>query len=329
MSGRWPLAWLRAGLAVAWGSVGLSVAVAPWIQSAPAWVWLAPWLASVVVLGLPHGALDPWVPFRMLGRPVESTTFIAFCAAYLAVAALVVGLWRVAPEAAALGFIILTWAHWGQGDVYALRALGWDAHLSTRSHLVLAGIVRGALPMAVPLAAQPQAYAEVMADVVRLFDPVRASSAEAWVSSLAPEARVGLAALFGGYLLWGLVAAARGGSWRSLGLDLAEVGGLILFFSLLPPLWSVGVYFCAWHALRHLARLEPIVAPRRPGRLALLATPFTVGALVLFAGLGWILLDRPADGDLLAVYLVGIAAVTVPHVMVVAWMDARQGVWRP
>ena len=39
--------------------------------------------------------------------------------------------------------------------------------------------------------------------------------------------------------------------------------------------------------------------------------------------------DVAAPGDLLAVSLVAIAAMTLPHVVVVAWLDRQQGVWRP
>ena len=323
------MAWGWTGLGVAWGSVGLSVALSPWIADAPPVLWLVPWAASVLVLGLPHGALDPLVPFRMRGEPLRPGRVAAFCAGYLAIAVGVVGLWRAAPVAAAVGFVALTWAHWGQGDVFALRALGWDRHLASRAHLAAAGVVRGALPMLVPLAAQPKEYATVLGDLVRLFDPALAAVTAEAVASTAGVAQAGAVVLFGGYAVWTAVAAARGGAWRSAALDMGEVAALAGFFALLPPLWSVGLYFCTWHALRHLARLEPVVAPRRPARLALLAAPATLGALALFAGLGWLLAARPASGDVLAVYLVGIAAVTVPHVAVVAWMDVRQGVWRP
>ena len=322
------MAWPRLGLVVAWGSIVLSLVASPWIGRAPAVVWLVPWGLSVLVLGLPHGALDPVVPFRMRGEPLDARRVAVFCGGYLGMAVVVVGLWAFAPVVAAVGFIALTWAHWGQGDVFALRALGWDDHLASRAHLVLSGAVRGALPMLVPLAAQPEAYAAVLGDLVVLFDPRGAEELAARVVSSAGVSRAVLAALLGGYVLWGVGSAARRGAWRSLTLDLGEVTGLALFFAVLPPLWSVGVYFCAWHALRHLARLEPLVAPHRPGRLARLAAPATLGALALFAGLGWLVVERPGADAALAVYLVGIAAVTVPHVLVVAWMDARQGVWR-
>ena len=327
-----PFAWRRGGLGLAWGGVAGSLAAAPWLWAHDgAWLW--PWLLSGVVLGLPHGALDPFVPARLHGAPLRAAPLAAFCALYLGVAAAVVALWGLAPGAATAAFVALTWAHWGQGDVFALRALGWDRHLASTPQLVLAGVVRGALPMAVPFAAQPEATAAVAVDLVAVFDPaLRAPSLAALGAVPAGALAAALVALGLAYAVWGgavVVRArrARRAAARTLALDLGEVAALAFFFAVLPPVWSVGVYFCLWHAVRHLARLEPLVAPRAPLRLAALAAPATLGALALMAAAAWTL-RAGAPGGRLAFYLVCIAGLTVPHTALVAWMDARQGTWR-
>ena len=331
-----PFAWRRPGLALAWGGVAVSVALAPLLADAPLWVLLLPWTLSAVALGLPHGAADPVVPFRMGGAALRPGPLAAFCVAYLAVGAAVLGVWAALPTAAALGFLALTWAHWGQGDLYALRALGWDRHLGGRAHLALALVVRGALPMAVPLAAFPEVYAETVGAMAATFRPDRAEAARAAVLGVSrPALALGLAGLFAAYAAWGALVARRAGRMgagrpgavRTLALDVGEVAALAAFFAVVPPVWSVGVYFCLWHALRHLQRLAPLVAGGSAARLALVSTPATVGALVLIGALA---VGAGRGGRPLAelgVYLVGIAALTVPHVLVVAWMDARQRVW--
>ena len=331
------MAWPRAGLAVAWGGVAVSLALAPALAGAPVWVLALPWALSAVALGLPHGAADPVVPFRMRGERLRVGPVAAFSVAYLAVSGAVLALWWAAPVAAAVGFLALTWAHWGQGDVFALRALGWDRHLASRGQLALALVVRGALPMAVPLVAFPETYAEVVGAMAAAVAPGTEARAQALVLGLDRGAlAAALGALFFAYAAWGAVVASRRAAsrpgvraWRTLALDLAEVAGLALFFAAAPPLWSVGVYFCLWHALRHLARLAPAVADGSGWRLAGLATPATVGALVLIGGLAWatVGLGEPVAG--VGVYLVGIAALTVPHTLVVTWMDLRQRVWTP
>lgn len=323
-----PFAWPRGGLALAWGGVGVSLVLAPVLSDAPTWVLLLPWVLSVLALGLPHGAADPVVPFRMAGRPLRAGPLAAFCVVYLAVGAATLGAWLAIPTAAALGFIALTWAHWGQGDLYALRALGWDRHLGGRAHLAAALVVRGALPMLVPFLAFPEVYAEVLGATAGALQPGAAEGARAAVLAL-PRAEIALATgvLAIAYAGWGAwTARQRPGAWRTLGLDLAEVAGLAALFALVHPLWSVGVYFCLWHALRHLERLAPLVAGGSAWRLALVAAPATVGAVALIAALAVAAGSTGGIGRL-GVYLVAIAALTVPHVLVVAWMDVRQRVW--
>jgi Brp/Blh family beta-carotene 15,15'-monooxygenase len=108
------------------------------------------------------------------------------------------------------------------------------------------------------------------------------------------------------------------------------VAALTLFFALVPPLWSVGVYFSMWHALRHLARLAPVVSGGSARRLALLCVPFTLGALALMALLAARVTPGAGGADAegqMGAYLVWIAALTVPHVLVVGWMDVRQRLW--
>ena len=322
-----PFAWRRGGLGLAWGGVAVSLALAPLLASAPAWVLALPWALSAVALGLPHGAVDPVVPFAMRGERLRIGPVVAFSAGYLGLGALVLAAWWALPAAAAVGFLLLTWAHWGQGDVYALRALGWDAHLAGPGQRALAAAVRGALPMAVPLAAFPAVYADVVGAMAAALRPDRAEAVRALVLGVPPGAVwAGLGLLVGAYAAWGAaVASRRLGAGRTLALDLAEVAALALFFAVVPPLWAVGVYFCLWHALRHLARLGPLVAGGSARRLALYALPGTAGAAVLIGLLVAGVLRQPVAG--VGAYLVGIAALTVPHVAVVAWMDLRQHVW--
>ncbi|MEM0962245.1 MAG: Brp/Blh family beta-carotene 15,15'-dioxygenase [Bacteroidota bacterium] len=321
-----PFAWRRGGLALAWGGVAVSLALAPLLAGAPVWVLVAPWLLSAVALGLPHGAADPVVPLSMRGERWRVSPIAVFSVVYIALGAVVLAVWWMVPVVAATGFVVLTWAHWGQGDVYALRALGWDGHLASPAHRALAGVVRGGLPMVVPLAAHPEVYADIVAAMAAAFRPDQAEAARAFILSLPGDAVWGvLAAVGAAYAVWGVATASRRGAWRSLGLDLGEVVALAAFFALLPPLWSVGIYFCLWHAVRHLQRLGPIVADGSARRLALVATPATLGAIVLMVLIFGGTLTEPVGG--VGAYLAGIAALTVPHVAVVTWMDARQRVW--
>ena len=115
---------------------------------------------------------------------------------------------------------------------------------------------------------------------------------------------------------------------------------LFAFFAIVPPVLAVGLYFTLWHAPRHVARLvllDPAGArylgagrpARALARFAGEAAPLTVLALALLFGL-LLAVPRPSGdpGSLLALYLVLVSALTLPHASLVAYMDARQGIWQ-
>ena len=57
--------------------------------------------------------------------------------------------------------------------------------------------------------------------------------------------------------------------------------------------------------------------------------PLTLAAVASLAGIYLVVPGVGASPPaLLALYLVLISALTLPHVVVVSWMDARQGLWR-
>ena len=126
------------------------------------------------------------------------------------------------------------------------------------------------------------------------------------------------------------------GAWRG---DVLETALLAFYFFCVPPVLAVGLYFCLWHSTRHIARLVLLdgegaraLEAGRPGwalaRFARDAAPLTVTALFILLGLYFAV---PGGGvslsGLLAVYLVLISALTLPHVVVVTFMDLHQGLW--
>jgi len=316
-------------------------AVGPLLAGLPTELELLPFVLSLVVLGMPHGAVDHLVPWRVDGTTL-ARSLVAVGVVYGLLMAAYYAAWTVAPSAAFVGFIALTWFHWGQGDVYALLAVVGVDHLRTRAERALALVVRGGLPMLVPLLGHPGEYRRVADALVSLFDPGGAAALE---PLFAVDARAGLGAGFAAVTLASLgtgyrhvragVASERG--WRR---DAAEVGLLWAFFLLVPPIVAVGLYFCLWHAVRHIARLaasdrRSLAAlaggdVRTPAlRFARDAAPTTAGGLAVVAGI-YLAAGRPAGPDaLLGAYLVAIAVLTLPHVVVVTWMDRKQGVWEP
>ncbi len=328
----------RWALVPGWTACLLLVPLFAVVPDVPAVVRYLPLVASVVLVGLPHGAIDHLVPARLRGTPPSVRSLALVGLLYAVVGGAYALTWFLVPVAAFVVFILLTLAHWGQGDVHALVVFAGGNHLRTRSQRALAAVVRGGFPMLVPLVAFPKAYREVAAALVAPF----AGSATPLAPVFALETRlvvgVGFAVLVAVHLLVGFARRGDGAGWQR---DVGETLLLGIFFAAVPPLVAVGTYFCLWHAARHVARLVLLDGPAAKalaggdataalGRFARQAAPLTAVSLALLGGLYLLVPDPPTTlSGFVGLYLVLIAALTLPHVVVVAWMDRAQGLWSP
>lgn len=304
----------------------------------PERVLYAPFAFSLIFFGLPHGAVDHLVPGRMSGAGATARTVLAVVLLYLALSSAYLALWFVAPAAAFVLLISMTWFHWGQGDLYSLQAFSKAPHLGSRTLRVLAVVVRGGLPMLVPLLAFPAVYREVAASTAATFGGGAASLSWAFGPGFRTACGVAFAVLVLAYLLLALRYSA--GNRKGWMADAAETLLLAAYFAVVPPVFAIGVYFCLWHATRHVARLMLLdkssaraleTGHLRPALAAFArdAAPLTLLAMLLLGGLYFVAPDAAADpGALLGLYLVLISILTLPHVVVVSFMDYRQGVWR-
>lgn len=289
----------------------------------------APLLLSVVVLGLPHGALDHLVPGRLgwsWGRRPGPT--LLYCLAYAVLAASVLLAWRLAPLPTFWGFLAVSLLHWGQGDLHFLEsALG--RRRPARWSALLAILARGSLTMLVPLLAFPE-YFERLARGAALAFGAPAPAGALLSRGERDALLLGCAALLAGYVLDTLRAAR---SPARLGLELGETALLLALFLWVPAPLAIGAYFALWHAPRHLGRLlvlRPADAARvargrwlRPAaRLARDLLPLTGVALVTLGVLYAVNAGRVTSTKVFAaLYLALIAALTLPHAVVVALMD--------
>ncbi|WP_076430089.1 Brp/Blh family beta-carotene 15,15'-dioxygenase [Haladaptatus litoreus] len=294
----------------------------------------APLVVSILLFGLPHGAIDHLTIPRARTHSVTTRSLATVGLLYLVLGGAFVAAWFVAPVASFVAFILLTWFHWGQGDLYVLYEMTPKTRLSS-VHRILLVVVHGGLPMLVPLLAFPRIYRRVASLLVGTFRPGGVADIE-WLFQ--PEMRLLLGV---GFFL--LVLATLALDWRrsrSLWrIDAVETTLLTVYFAAVPPILAIGVYFCVWHSLRHIARVvcldDASVRELAEGNLKSPlrrfvhdATPLTVGALVLLAGLAVVVPSSPATTpEAVGLYLVFLAALTLPHVVVVTILDRVQGIW--
>lgn len=267
---------------------------------------LAPvfFLASAIVLGVPHGACDPWVPGWLLHRPSRLLFLVLFFALYLALSFLYLLAWKAAPFPATLFFLFLTAWHWGTADASLLfpPGLRW----------LLFGLGRGLWIMLAPFAFHtPEAWGVVLL--------------------MAPDAGVSPSPTFFQALL--ILPLLLTMASRPEKKEWGETGLLLLLLAFTPPLVGVGTYFVAFHAWRHLLRLAEIRDNLKSttelktwlgslGRLLLFAVPLTMATLALFPALPRFLgLHPTSPEDWVGPYLILLAVLTLPHAMLVGWVD--------
>ncbi len=247
--------------------------------------WLAI-LAAIVLLGVPHGALDGEIARPLLKPRLGRAWFVVFALPYLALVACVLIAWRVAPLGTLAAFLAVSVAHFGLEDA---------------GPKPLAAVVCGALPIAAPLLLHPSATLHVFATVAM----VRLPGSPVWLTA--------------GTWLWAGAALLWVGRqvWRRQWRALLEPLGLVALFAVLPPLTAFGIYFVAVHAPRHMAGL---VADARAPRIRSLADavvlswPLTA-VTILIGALLWRWFPGAPPERMLSLTIELLAALTLPHIL--------------
>lgn len=323
--------WVLGG---AWACVLLLIGIYPLFPHLFNQWQFAPFIVGMVVLGLPHGAMDHLVvPFERR-QCLTVLYFALFFFGYLGLTLAYLAFWRALPPLALGMFLVMSWLHWGQGDAWALYKFLGRPLPTSRLETGLIWAVRGALPIILPPLAFPAYFRTFTQGMLAWY------GADGTLWTLTPTVRLaglGILAVLALCYAWAARRAYGPGNRRAFWVDMFEVGLLAVLFLRVPPILAVGVYFCVWHAARHIARLmllDPVargwLAEGRVGqsvaRTALLSLPLTVAALALLGGLYVFQAHRATDaGSFVYFYLSLIAALTFPHFLLVLWMDRRLG----
>lgn len=257
-------------------------------------------LAGVVVVGFPHGAFDHLVAQPRLER-LGRRWWVPFGVGYLGLAGLVWLAWIAAPGLTLAGFLAASVLHFGLGDVE-------DGLAPTGVPRAVAMLAYGGLPLLLPMALHPGEAAPVLAALAE----VPASAMQGVLSGTAWLLPPWIAAF-----AWTLLQARR--ERRGVAERLATAAG----FALLPPLLAFGLYFGVGHSVRHVLRLGAWHDARDPAAAARwLARVMLPAGLACAAGLGGLaLLGQDVVAGVLAPLFRVIAALTLPHMVVTAWLE--------
>jgi Brp/Blh family beta-carotene 15,15'-monooxygenase len=84
------------------------------------------------------------------------------------------------------------------------------------------------------------------------------------------------------------------------------------------------LYFCLLHSPRHLAGLLIAAPTPEHPRLAKMMVIYTAATMVLLGVLWWLWSALPANTLILKIIFIGLAAVTVPHMMLISTVQFQQ-----
>jgi len=276
---------------LAFATAAFSVFLAP--MDLPQALWLATLL--IVLIGIPHGALDP-IFAKDLQQIKTRASWAGFVLGYLLLAALVVCLWWVSPTVFLIGFLGVSVLHFS-GDL-------------APGATVLSRLLYGGSVITLPCLWHAD-------EVGRLFSLMVGADAALPVAAglhlIAWPWLAGLAVV---------VVRNRRRDWL-LALEITAVGLLALTAT---PMVGFAVFFCGMHSMRHILRTQKY-SGFTPQRLALVSV-LPMLAVLLMASLGWTLLpELPADERVVRFLFVTLAALTVPHMVLVE--RVRFTGWQP
>ena len=258
-------------------------------------------LAFVVLIGLPHGAFDGAIA-RHLGYSRTLGGLIKFISVYLGLAAAVVAFWVWQPGLALALFLLISAVHFGYGDATAATGIVRALQIAAHGGVAVFGISLFHLQQVIPLY-EALTNGDVMLAVM--------------MTEIFPLFIMPVAALY-------LIAAIRDAGLRH---RLVELALLCLLLSVAPPLVGFAIYFCVIHTGRHMRHIWHRVSSNvTPRQILLQAVWFTLvswggGAIMLM----W-LNSGNISQDLLQVIFIGLAALTVPHMILVDGLFRRRDV---
>lgn len=291
-----------------------------------------PFIISLILFGMPHGAVDHLVP-RFIGNLNTNKSVLAIFVVYGFFGISYSILWFFNPFVSVIIFILLTIVHWGQGDNYVFsKSFGASYVRNSNLGMYLGILVKGSLPMILPYLFHKHKYIEVIRSIIGVFD--YKTSILNTLNSSSFQSAVAMILIC---LIFLYVAnAVRYWELNTLKIDLTEISILIFCFYILPPVYAIGIYFCFWHSLRHIGRLlesddklEKRNILTMGKRFVWISTPMTIGGIMIVAILSFVIgLEVNNAEKFLSIYLVGISVMTLPHFAVVTWMDMRQDVYK-
>ena len=248
---------------------------------------------GIVMIGLPHGALDGAVAMH-IGLVKKLSNLIKFMLAYISLAVFVVIVWMFFPTFSLIAFLSISLLHFGYGDAKNGEGVTKFAEAVAHGGLVIVGISQ---------------FHRGEVDEI-FYYLIKQDTSTIWLAM--NIASIGVIAAIATCLL----QTSKDIKWSSTTLELLLVGVVI---AIAPPLLGFSIYFCLIHSARHFSRIYRMIKQNVANTaIKTQAILFTVAcwlaAVVAFVQFA----DFSDPGPtILRIIFIGLAALTVPHMILI------------
>ena len=254
-------------------------------------------LVAIILLGVPHGGFDAAIARRSGWQMSGAISWIGFHFAYLLLAIAVAILWWWFPLISLGVFLLISGLHFGASDIAETGSdwLPWLAH---------GGLVAVAIP---------NFHTE---EVLSLFSFLTSAQA----------AQILLTVLSMVFVIWILCCAGYcifTIYHRKYLKPLLNLLALIAIMAVLPPLVGFALYFCLWHSRGHILRLWNSLPSKEHYGATREALIYTVLAWSTGLLLFYYLNGSPTE-IVFRLTFIGLAALTLPHMILVDLLDKRR-----
>lgn len=310
-----PASFIASGVPIMHASIYLATCIAAlgsgFVFGAPDWQVLALLSAfAIAIVGVPHGGLDHLVGRRLLVKICSNRWWIIFFACYLAIAVSFAIAWTIIPIFTVLFFFIVSAWHFGREDDLANHAAKKGSTASSLFKTIAAhlqSIALGGLAIWIPAVARP----EEMRWLLGLIIPANGVDNAGHVWQLTQ---------YSAFLLIPFASVVIAYRIYKQPLDLVRwvplATSIVCIF--LPILMSFTLYFCAWHSIQGLHRLQRHES-MSPIQFGIATLPLSVMAIAGIFGGGWLFGDVTAafvageQSPMLQTLFIGLSAIAVPH----------------
>jgi Brp/Blh family beta-carotene 15,15'-monooxygenase len=257
---------------------------------------------SIVLLGIPHGALDHLVEARNNSIRKKKFSLLSFLALYIGKMVLFGIIWIMYPPVAFLVFLVISAIHFGETDMLVMSG--------SQKHSVLLQFSHGSLILGFLLLSHVNETMSILKSFPLVFP--------SWLQpgQLEQQVPVALLVLTGIHviILSVSVSSSKEFNWINY---LIKTTLLIFLMTLLPLILAFTFYFGLWHSFHALnairGHLSDSNSPLPWTQVLKRSIPFSLAAFILLALL---LVWATATYQLpmmLMFFFIGIAILTAPH----------------